>query len=360
MTLRQLEELTCKFFNITEKEHRSSIRKSSIIIVKHIFRATAMKLFKYSQSDVAKYLNINHASVYNSFKKIVVYDHFKDEFSEFVAYVGLNDIEEEEPSTDEVKEGNITRITQEAFDERFYHSPDKINPRTGNHYFPAYHFVTKMGAPADIGLEEWKLNKGNFVPVILEKTARLGSYVHDGAEQMVKEGIDISCEQIDQLFRNPKEAQKVKDCFLGFINFCNDYEPIILNSETMVIADDWGFTLDIRCKLNIDDYKAIRIVDLKTSKTAGKAHFIQVEAHRVVVKADKAHVLVLGNRTKKKYTLTESPIKKREYFQKLFASWKNTAYIEMLESGSIKPRENIFPSSFSLKKAPIKIQFEAL
>lgn len=357
MTLDRLEKLACKFFNISIEDHRSSVRKGEIIIAKHIFRSTAIKLLKYKKQDVADYAGINHSSIQNSFKKIVVYEQFKDEFKEFIAFVGLNDTPE---SRGELKDGSVTRITQEAFDERYYYDPDRVNPRTGNHFFPAYHFVTKMGAPQDFLLEQWNRDKGNHVPFILRKTANLGSYVHDGAEQMVKENIAISCEQIDQSFTDPKDAQKVKDCFMGFLNFCVDYEPIILNSETMVIADDWGFTLDIRCRLNIDKHKRTNIIDIKTSKSANKSHFVQVEAHRVVTKADRAYVLILGNKTKKKYTLSEAPVKKRVYYQKLFKAWKETAYVEMIESGQIKPRENMFPESFSLKKSPIKIQFEKL
>ena len=359
MTLDQLTELTCKFFKVDEEGLLSLKRKLDFVIPRHIMRTVAVEHYKIPNVEVADYFKVNHATINNSRKKIFKHHHFNEEYKDFLVYLGLT--EDTDVSTKEiVTEGNISRITQEAFDERFYMDNSKINPRTGNNYFAAYHYICSLGAPEDINLEAWKLDKGNFVHGIIKKAQIMGSYVHDIAEVMVKEFKEINCEQIDAEFRDPKDAHKVKNCLWGFINFCIEEEPIILNSETMVTADDWAFTLDLRVRLKRDNYKNIWIVDLKTSKAVYEGHKIQVECHRRIVGADKCAVLVLGNKTKKKYTFTEPTIKDRDYYWDLFNAWKNTAYVVMMHKGMVKPRVVEYPDVFTLKKLPIKIQFEKL
>jgi len=270
---------------------------------------------------------------------------FQPEYNDFKAYVIGRLSGKKSVATD----GVIERITNEAFDERFYLHPEKVNIRTGNHFFPAFHFITSLGAPENAGLGKWKQDKGHFADYILTHSAAIGTFVHDSIDSMIKNGTDVKHETIHQLFTDEKEAQRVKECLLGFLTFMADQEPEILSSEAMVVADDFAFTMDLKCKIKEDEYKGVWVVDWKTSKVATDDHKMQVEVMRRTVRADKAAIVVLGNGTKKGYTFSPVQPSKSEYLWKRFCAIRDTAYVEILERGLVKPRENNMPSSFSLK-----------
>ena len=251
-------------------------------------------------------------------------------------------------------ESGIERVTNEAFDERFYKSPTRINRRTNNEYFPAFHYVTKLGSPEPLGLTKWRQDKGHFADHILDRSSEIGSYVHDCIDRMIKANSSVMHEDIHRDFGDAKEAHRVKECLLAFMNFIRDEEPIIIASEQMMCGDDFGFTLDSRMLLKSDSYKKVSVVDWKTSKVANEDHKMQVEVMRRVCGADKAVVVVLGNSTKKKYTATVVKSTEKDYLWDRFQSIKDTAYVEMLKRGSIRPRQDNMPHIFSLKDLTFK------
>lgn len=266
----------------------------------------------------------------------------------------------EKGSAKELVVDNTTKIerdTNEAFDERFYKHPTKINPQTGNNYFPAFHFITSMGAPESPGLSNWKKDKGHHSEYLLERSAEIGSYVHDCIDMMIKTNIDIEHESIHKAFPNPKEAQKIKESLLGFLNFMSDQEPEMVASEHMECGDDFGFTCDLAARIKEDGYKNLWILDWKTSKVANDDHKMQIEAMRRTLEAQRGGVVVLGNSTKKKYTFTPIKPSEHDYFWNRFVAIKETAYVELLRRGTIKPRVNNMPPSFSLKDINLKRLF---
>jgi hypothetical protein len=248
----------------------------------------------------------------------------------------------------------IERITDSVFDTRFYHDPSKINPRTGNSFFPAYHFITSVGAPEPVGLSKWRQQNGMYADDILARSAEIGSFVHDSIDRMIKSNVDIQHADIDAAFPNEKEAYKIKVCLLAFMNFMSDQQPEILASERMSTGEDFGFTLDLEARILADDYKDRWVLDWKTSKVVSEEHKMQVESIRRVVGADKAGVIILGNTTKKKYTFTEVKDKERDYLWEKFCAVKETAYVELLRRGSIEPRKESMPDKFSIKDINIK------
>lgn len=252
----------------------------------------------------------------------------------------------------------IERITNEAFDERFYRHSTKLNSKTGNNFFPAYHFVLSMGAPESIGLSKWRQDKGHFADHILRRSAEIGSYVHDCIDRMIKTNTSVTHDEIDTMFPDVKEAHKAREGLLGFLNFMQENEPEILSSEHMGVGDDFGFTLDLKARIKFDDYKHVWVLDWKTSKVVSEDHLMQVETIRRVVGAEAAGVIVLGNTTKKKYTFTPVKPSKADYLYNRFLAIKETAYVEMLERGLIQPREDNMPLMFSLKEINIKRSFD--
>ena len=354
MTLERLIGLAAKFFNVPVEAIKSNARgNDAVVCAKHCFRTLATEDYGITAADIINETGVARDNISHSRKVILDLEQFAKEYDEFKMFVLLNGANGTQIAVDE---SGIERITNEAFDSRFYKHPTKINTRTGNSFFPAFHHLTHLGSPEPIGLTKWRQDKGHFADYIMERSQEIGSYVHDCIDRMIKNGAVVHHEDIHVAFKEPKEAQRVKDCLLSFINFIRDEEPIVLASEQMMCGDDFGFTLDSKMKLKSDKYKSIFVVDWKTSKVANEDHKMQVEAMRRVSGCDRAAVVVLGNTTKKKYTLTAVKPSEQDHLWNLFQAVKDTAYVKMLKSGNIKPREDNMPSEFSLKDLNIKFK----
>jgi hypothetical protein len=353
MTLDRLGELACRHFNISKETLGGSGRATDdISMARHIFRTTATEIYNISQWTIVKegYGN-ERSNISNSRKVILEYKQYEREYEEFKSFVELNGSIGVQISKDP---SGIERVTNEAYDERFYRHPKRLNPRTNQPYFPAFHFLTSLGAPEPIGLSKWRQTMGHFADHVMVRSQLIGSYVHDSIDRMIKSDSIVSHEDIHRSFPDAKEAQKIKNCFLGFINFIAEEEPIILATERMECGQDFGFTLDSKMKLKSDNYKNVWVVDWKTSKVANEDHKMQLEAMRRVAKCDKALVVVLGNTTKKKYTATPVKPSEQDHLWNRFQAIKETAYVEILKRGSIKPREDNMPSVFSMKGLKFK------
>jgi len=315
-----------------------------------VFRATAVHDNGLKKLEIATIQGEVLRSLYKFTANGIEKNRNKIEYNDFKNYV-VGRLNGKKPI---VSDGKIERITNEAFDERFYRDPEKVNPRTGNKYFPAFHFLTSLGAPENDGLGKWKQDKGHFADTILVRSAAIGTFVHDSIDGMLKNGTAVKHDTIHRMFPDEKEAQRVKECLLGFLNFMADQEPEIVSSEMMVVADDFAFTMDLQCKIKEDNYKSLWVVDWKTSKAPTDDHKMQVEVMRRVTKVDKAAIVVLGNVTKKGYTFSPVQPSKSDYLWKRFCAIRETAYVEILERGLVKPRENNMPDEFSLKNIKFK------
>jgi hypothetical protein len=352
MTLDRLKELTCEFFKITKEQLESSGRGTdNIVIPKHCYRTLANSVYGFSHNELAYSTGHDPSSVAHSKRVILIDEQFQDEYLAFKAYVAHSDRSGVEKVVDS---SGIERVTNDAYDERFYIDKKKLNKKTNNEYFPAFHFLTKLGSPEPIGLTKWRQDKGHFADYILERSAVIGSYVHDCIDRMIKSDSTVFHEDIHRDFPDAKEAHRVKECLLAFMNFIEIEEPIIVASEKMVCADDFGFTLDSEMLLKSDNYEKRSVVDWKTSKVANEDHKMQVETMRRVVGADKGVVVVLGNSTKKKYTATVIKPSEQDYLWNRFQSIKETAYVELLKRGTIKPREDNMPAIFGLRELNFK------
>lgn len=348
--IESLEQLACGFFGISVDTMRSKKRLIDSVVPRHVFRAAAIEVFGFTDRDIELLQGTNRGTTFNSRKVIIEKGQFKKQYDEFVAFARLNDFGDTFSKEGKVvSPDGIERITNEAFDERFYRHPERINPKTGNNYFPAFHLITSMGAPENAGLGKWKQDKGHFADYILQRSALMGSFVHDCIDGMIKSHREVTHEQIHTAFPDAKEAQHVKECLLGFLNFMEEEQPIIISSEQVMCGEDFGFTMDLKCRLKSDEFKAVWLVDWKTSKTASDEHKMQVEAMRRVSGADRCAVVVLGNTTKKKYTRTDVPVARQDFFWSRFQAIKETAYVELLDKGIIKPREDYMPPVFKVE-----------
>lgn len=250
------------------------------------------------------------------------------------------------PLEDQTK---IERVTQELYDERFYLHTEKINPRTGNHYFPSFSFIHSQGAPSSSFLSDWYRDKGWHSEVIFRRRQESGSYIHDCIDRMIKNGAAITEEEID--LRIPHSANEVKYALLGFMNWVEEYQPQIVASEHMVVSEELciGGTIDLVARINKDDYKKEYTIDFKTSKSIFLEHRMQVEVYRRIQGSDECAILQLGAQNKKRFTFSQVTEKdKNEQFE-LWKCIRDTAYCVLISEGWISPKENPFPKEFKFK-----------
>ena len=243
----------------------------------------------------------------------------------------------------------ISRITNEQYDERFYYSKEKINPRTGTHWFPSYHFLMSVGAPVSNHLVEWWKNYGHEADRILKQKEVRGSWVHDRIEMITKFNQVVTQSDIEAAWgNNPSDMLFVQRALTGFFNFLNEEQAQVVSSERMILGEDWGGTMDLELRLKSDNYANLWIIDIKTAKSVYNEHLQQVEAYRRVTGADKAGVLILGNSTRKRYTFTAVVDKHRDHLYELFLAEKETAYKILTKENRLQPTEETFPKEYSM------------
>lgn len=360
MTLIQIAKSVCIELGEKFEEVFSEVQKESLTRARHIFRTIAHNEFKFTPTDIAKFEMKEkgqeitaggsriRSTVYHSMKTI------NDGVWEKEYVMVLNKLRELFPDSpvkvnEITKDGNIIRVTQEAFDSRFYGSDSKINTRTGNKWFPSWHFLFGTASPTDDFLVTYYKSKGFFSDFEFHRAEVMVSYVHNRIEDMGKHGIDTTTEQIYRSFPNPKEARRVEECLMAWINFVVDEEPQVISYEQMVLADDWGGTVDLRCRIKSDNYENLWTIDFKTSKSVYDSHKSQVESYRREFNDDKAGVLILGNSTKKRYTFTEVKAKERDYFYNYFLKVKDLAYHILEHNNRLQPHQKDMPEVFTLK-----------
>lgn len=360
MTLSEIVKVVSTELGVKVEDMLSTTRTGYEVAARHIYRTIASDEFKFTEQDIGRFevqqrgeewkpsMSRGRSAVYHSVT-VIRNGQFKKEYEQC-----LNKIRKLFPPSpiemDERRmEEQIIRVTQEEFDSRFYGHDTKINPRSGNKWFPSWHFLYGIGAPTDDFLVTYYKSKGFFSDVEFKRAEIMGSYVHNRIEDMGKYGIDTTLEQIYRAFPDPYESRRVQEALMGWLNFVKDEEPKVMAYEQMVIGEDWGGTVDFRAAIKSDDYKNMWTIDFKTSKSVYKSHKAQVETYRREFNDDKAGVLILGNQTKKRYTFSEVKEKERDYFYDHFKAVKEVAYLDLIQSGRLQPHPKDMPDVFTLK-----------
>ncbi|ANS04900.1 chromosomal replication initiator protein DnaA [uncultured Mediterranean phage] len=363
MTLGQLAKTIATHFELSVSELTYKNRKEEIVRARHIWRTIAHVVFGYTHTDIAKFESLLHsdtphtqarANIYHSISKIVFDGLWTKEYEEAIAKIEKLYPESPVPVNEAKTDDNgIERVTKEAFSERFYKHPEKINPRTNNNWFPSWHFLYGIGEPPNKFLNDYYKNKGWASEIEFKRAEVIGSYVHNRIEDMGKYDIDTTRKQIYRAFPCPHEARRVEESLRAWLNFVEDERPQAIAYENMLIAEDWGGTVDLRARLKSDGYENVWTIDFKTSKSVYESHKAQVESYRRTLGDDKAAVLILGNTTKKRYTFSEVKEKDRDGVYKDFLNIKETAYGRLIKAKRTEPRPDDMPEVFTLKNSNI-------
>lgn len=361
MTITEIAKVISVHFEISVDDMLTQ-REELYTKARHIYRAIAQSEYHFTHSDIGKFeltqkgedIRVNdsrsRSAVYSSVQKIIHDGLWENEFTEALKKARLlcpkSPVAVNESLTNE---DGITRVTQEAFSERFYGCVDKINERSGNNWFASWHYLYGKGCPSEEFLINYYKSKGYYSDVEFYRAQVMGSYVHNRIEDMGKHGIDTTSSQIYRAFANAKEARKIEVSLQAWLNFVRDQEPQVLSYEQMVIAKDWGGTVDLRAKIKEDGYKDVWTIDFKTSKSIYDSHRSQVESYRREFGDGRSAVLLLGNTTKNRYTFSEVKPKDRDFFYQDFLNIKEVAYHRLAHAKRLQPHVKDMPEVFSLK-----------
>jgi hypothetical protein len=235
---------------------------------------------------------------------------------------------------------DLKLIQTYEFDERFYQRTDK----DGNVlYAPSVTFVLQDSYPTEYSLIKWIGDLGNEkAEVVRDQAAEAGSFVHEMIEDILKGG-KIASESINARFK-PKASLHVKRCLKSFLDWFNEYQPKVIETEKSYWHESNRFagTIDLICEIKGEQY----IIDLKTSNSIHTTNFLQICAYGQIVKAEKLAVLHLGNITKKHFTFNVLDDGEIASYTKQFF---NTLEIFELRHPHPKPTSETFPEWFEIK-----------
>ncbi len=220
----------------------------------------------------------------------------------------------------------ILRQTQQQYDERFYYDETYKNRYTDGHWFPSVTYVLSY-LPTSKHLIEWQSGKGfEESQRIMKRKGNIGDIVHQCIYEMIDSRKPIPQSTIDLALADPKDALHAKRSLQGFVNFFNDYKPEVLHCERTLVTDTHAGTIDLRCKINKDDYKNTYTIDYKTSRGIYTSHKIQCAAYAKGAGDPCAALLHIGNSTKKYYTLTDISDDIEHYYN-IFNTVLHTFYL---------------------------------
>jgi len=236
----------------------------------------------------------------------------------------------------------MKQINIELFDERFY----EVTPDV---FYPSVTYMLSSTFPKDSFLGKWRGDVGNEVAdKALKDGGRVGSYVHEAIEMMIKEGkLFKTADIIEEFDGDNATTLKVLKSLTSFIAFWNKYEPRVVECEYKVSSKKLKLagTVDGKYRLNIDDYEAVWGLDWKTSKSIHDINRVQLSLYKDMDEEIENIALVhLGNSTKAGYSFLEVEQDKGYLEQGVLA---NQLFQTMYPNA--KPSTNVFPESFSIK-----------
>lgn len=291
--------------------------------------------------------------------------------------------------------GNILQINDYSFDERYYqYTTEDADGNKIVKFFPSVTFLIGCTWNKGDAFTKWIGQVGTVnATIIMEEAGAIGSYVHDAVETLA-DGDEVDAEGINDVFK-PWQSLKAKRSLKAFVDFCEDYEPRIDETEYITYDEELGYagTVDLRCFIRADkfmtktainahekaeikkiseeldldprlcwlemEYKWIETwIDLKTSKDIHDEHRMQLASYLHSetggdLSKGRAAILHLGNSTKAGYSFL--PLKDIGEDGKTVADWFTDFKVCCLtvfkhRFPNAKPKTDTFPKKFSLTK----------
>lgn len=246
-------------------------------------------------------------------------------------------------------ERQIRQIT--LSDERWYHR--RILDDTVDDFVPSVTWICGH-YPKGVGFYRWLAGKGWDEAEEIKATAGdSGLKVHQAISVLLSGGtveIDDSYENPRTLEQEPLTASEY-ECLMSFVAWFEEFQPRVVDFEYTVWNERFRYagTVDLKCRINLDDYRNEWIIDVKTSSEIWPAYELQVSAYKHAEPAPEAErrkiklaILQVGYRRNKhkKWRFTRVA----DEFQLFLATRK----IWEKETYGVSPLQREFPLSLSL------------
>jgi hypothetical protein len=252
-------------------------------------------------------------------------------------------------------ERGIIQITDQ--DERFYARRIlKGTPQERWDYVPSVTWICDRGFPKGIGFYRWLADKGwDQAEEIRVAAGEKGSKVHQCVAILLNGG----CVSMEDSFENPRtldlEPLTAEEyfCLMTFTEWFAETKPDVIDYEYTVWNERYRYagTVDLKCRLNIDGYKYVWIIDVKTSPHIWPSQELQVSAYKhadTESKTTKLGILQVGYKANKSKKYKFTPV--ADKFQLFLSARKIWAH----ECENVKPLQREYPMSLSLVEQPLE------
>jgi hypothetical protein len=157
---------------------------------------------------------------------------------------------------------SYNRILEVSDDAKQITLPDSRYYQRNGEYYPSITYV--LGSyPKGKYFEDWLKKVGYSADHIVRKAAKEGTEVHEMCEDYLN-GKELN-------FLNtagyPQYDPKVWQMFLCFVDFWEEYNPKLIETEVHLFSDELKVagTCDMVCEIEIDGKTELWIIDFKTS-----------------------------------------------------------------------------------------------
>ena len=157
---------------------------------------------------------------------------------------------------------SYNRILEISEDAKQITMPDSRYYRRNGEYYPSITYV--LGAyPKGKYFEDWLKKVGYASEHIVRKAATQGTETHEMIEEF------LNGEELNFLSPsgNPQYDPLVWQMFLRFVDFWEEYNPKLIETEVHLFSDEIKVagTCDMVCEIEIDGKTELWIIDFKTS-----------------------------------------------------------------------------------------------
>jgi hypothetical protein len=157
---------------------------------------------------------------------------------------------------------SYNRILEISEDSQQITMPDSRYYRRNGEYYPSITYV--LGAyPKGKFFEDWLKKVGYASEHIVRKAADQGTQTHEMIEEF------LNGEELNFLSPsgNPQYDPLVWQMFLRFVDFWEEYNPKLIETEVHLFSDKIKVagTCDMVCEIEIDGKTELWIIDFKTS-----------------------------------------------------------------------------------------------
>ena len=191
------------------------------------------------------------------------------------------------------------RILEVSSDSKQITLPDSRYYRRNNEYYPSVTYV--LGSyPKGKFFEDWLKKVGYSADYIVRKAADEGTQVHEMIEDYLN-GEELRF--LSLIEEEPMYDPLVWQMFLKFVEWWEEYKPILLETEVHLFSDKLKIagTCDLVCEIDGE----LWIVDFKTSNNIQTTHELQTAVYSQCYeecfgkKTDRQGILWLKSKRKK-------------------------------------------------------------